>query len=310
MKQRVKHRSAILSTLVLGITIALPAASQTTGYYYEAITRAEEEQSRNALTTTVRGWIDGSQAKIEYQDRDQSGMFEAGSYLLTTDGGATLYLVNPSARSYTEMDLDAMFGMVGNVMGAVGGVVNMEFSDFVNERVAERADEPILGYPTRFYQYNTGYTMSMRVLGMRRESRTETEQQVWCASGIEADGFGVWLRPDRFRTGNEELDRMIAQEYGAIDCLPLRSRTTTTVSGTGSRSTTSTSSMEVTVLREEAVPANTFVLPADYEQVPLLGGMPEDLRELLEQSRQAEPDSGATDDGGGRRPRLRDLLNR
>jgi hypothetical protein len=304
------HRTSFLSTLVLASAAALPAAGQAAGYYYEAVTRAEEEQSRNALTTTVRGWIDGSQAKIEYQDRAPSGMFEAGSYLLTTDGGATLYLVNPSARSYAEMDLDAMFGMVGNVMGAVGGVVNMEFSDFVNERVAERADEPILGYPTRYYQYNTGYTMSMSVLGMRRESRTETEQEVWCASGIEADGFGVWLRPDRFRTGNEELDRLIAQEYGAIDCLPLRTRTTTTVTGPGGRPMASTSSMEVTVLREESVPASTFELPSDYEQVQLLGGMPEDLRELLEQSREAAPDSGSTDDGGGRRPRLRDLLNR
>lgn len=305
------NRSTTTAAAFFVLACAMPAGSQAASYYYEAVTRSEDPRGRSAHTSTVRGWIDGTNARIEYQDADQSGLFAAGSYLLTTDGGATLYLVNPSSETISEMDLDAMFGMVGNVMNAVGGLMNMEFTDFVNERVTERADEPILGYPTTYYQYNTGYTMNMSVLGIRRETRSQTEQHFWCASGLDADGFGVWLRPDRFRTGNEELDTLISQEYGAIDCLPLRTRTVMTTTDGRGRDATSTTSMEVTVLREETMSAGTFELPADYEHVPLLANVPEELRQMMEQQGQTpESEPARPEESGGRRPRLRDLPNR
>jgi hypothetical protein len=286
-----------------GLSLSHPATASS--YYYEAVTRDGGASAR--VESTVRGWIDGSSAKVEYQGADVTGLFMAGSYLLTTNGGATLYLVNPAEQTYSELDLDAMFGMVGNVMSAVGGLVNMRFGDFENERLERRADEPMLGYPTTYHHFRTGYTMSMSILGMRNETRTETEQHVWCADGLQADGFGIWLRPDRFRTGNDELDQMIVQEYGAMDCVPLRTRTITTVSEQRGRPTTTESEMEVTELRAEAIPASTFELPADYENVPLLAGLPDDLREIMEQSGAFESEAPASDDSG-RRPRLRDLL--
>jgi hypothetical protein len=300
-----RNTHLFLATTLTALSLALSHPAAASSYYYEAVTRDGGASAR--VESTVRGWIDGSNAKVEYQGADMTGMFMAGSYLLTTDGGATLYLVNPSEQTISELDLDAMFGMVGNVMSAVGGLVNMRFGDFENERLAQRADETMLGYPTTYYHFKTGYTMSMSVLGMRNETRTETEQHVWCADGLQADGFGIWLRPDRFRTGNEELDQLIAQEYGAIDCVPLRTRTTTTVAEQRGRPTTTESEMEVTVLRAEAIPASTFELPADYEHVPLMAGLPDELREMMEQSGAFESEEPASDEGG-RRPRLRDLL--
>ncbi len=299
----------LTTSSLLACSLAAGVNAHAASYYYEATTRTEGESAGRGATANVRGWVDGSRAKVEYLDADSSGLFRAGSYLLTTDGGATLYLVNPAERAVSELELDAMFGMMGSVMNAMGGLVNMQFGDFVNERVEQRPGENILGYPTTFHHFNTGYTATMSVLGMRNESRSETRQQVWCADGLQADGFGIWLRPDRFRTGNTELDQLIAQEYGALDCVPLRMRSESTTSDRRGRPSTTTTVMEVTVLREESAPVSTFELPADYEHVSLLAGLPDELRELLEQSEQMEievPESGDS----GRRPRLRDLLNR
>lgn len=288
----------------LALAFAAVPMSVDASFYYEAVTRVEGAGAGHS--STVAAWVDGDRAMITFRDQDQTGMFDAGSYLLTTDAGATLYLVNPQERSYTEMDLEGLFNMVGNVMNAVGGVVRMEFTDFKKEKVSEAPGESILGYPTTHHHFDTGYTMSMAVLGMRNETHTETEYHIWCTPGFDAAGFHVWLRPDRFRTGHEELDQLIAQEYVSQDCLPLRTRAIETRSGNRGRSTTTTTTTEVTVLREEQAPAGTFELPADYEARPLSAFLPEDMQETMQEAMQEAPQEA--EDSGRRRPRLRDLL--
>jgi hypothetical protein len=145
--------------------------------------------------------------------------------------------------------------------------------------------------------------MTMKVLGMGRENRMLTENEFWCTDEIDADGFSAWLRPDRFRTGNTEIDTMIRQQYATIDCLPLRSNVVATTTGGRGRSNTSTTLTEVTALREESVPAATFEVPAGYTATTLVPNIPP------QDSPGAEPPA-ADDDEGRRRPRIRDIFNR
>src|SRR5690606_27473677 len=121
----------------------------------------------------------------------------------------------------SEIDLAQIFQMVGSISEAMGGVVQMEFADFTSEKISEGAGEPILGFPTTRHQFRTGYTMSVGVFGIKRENRSDTEHDVYCTDELDEAGFRVWLRPDRFRTGNEDMDRMIGQQF-EMDCLPLR----------------------------------------------------------------------------------------
>ncbi|MBN1238756.1 MAG: hypothetical protein JXB36_09645, partial [Gammaproteobacteria bacterium] len=229
-------------------------------WYYEATTTAEGQGAPGGASS-VRAWVDGANARIEMTEGGQSGFLEAGTYLLTHDGGDTLYVVDPSDRTISEIDLAQIFQMAGNMAAMTGGMVDMQFKDFTSEQLAQEPGEDVLGYPTTRYRFRTGYTMSIGVLGMTRENRNETEHDVLCTDAIDAAGFGVWLRPDRFRTGNEDMDRMIEQQLD-LDCVPLRNRAVTTVVDGRGRESTVTTTTEVTALREEDAPAEAFVLPA------------------------------------------------
>lgn len=294
--------------------LMLSAAPSFAGYYFESTTTTQGEGvGRGAKEASVHAWVDGGNAKVEFQDRDASGLFRAGSYLLSLEGSSTMYVVNPEEQTIAEINLDQMFAMASSIMQATGGLMQMSFSDFSSDKLDEGPGDPILGHATMRYKYRTAYTMSMRVLGIGRETRTETENEFWCTDEVDAPGFYAWLRPDRFRTGNAEMDDFIRQQYSAIDCLPLRMNTVTHMaSGSGRNGdSTSTMSTEVTVLREEAVPGSTFELPAGYTSTSLTP----DLSSLG--SPGAEQDDGNADaadsednDNGHRRPRLRDLFKR
>jgi hypothetical protein len=299
-------RKRLSQTGTLGVLAGacLASGAASGAYYFEATTTSEGAGlGRNGQTSSVQAWIDGASAKVVFEERDASGMFAAGSYLLTMDGGETVYLVNPEERTIAEIDLAQIFQMVGSLAEASGGLVDMEFADYTSEKLLEEPGEQILGYSTTHYRYRTGYTMRIRVLGFNRENRSENEQDFYCTDAIDASGFSVWLRPDRFRTGNESTDEMIRQQFADIDCVPLRTRTVTTMTGERGRDSTVTSTTEVTALREEPPPAGTFVLPDGYERVSLLPEIPID--QIAPQQGEAEQSESE-----GRRPRLRDLFNR
>jgi hypothetical protein len=287
----------ILETVLLAGAAVLSGLAEA-GYYYEAATTTESAE-QGASVSNVHAWIDGERAKIEFQDEAQAGMFEAGSYLLTNDAGGTIHLVNPTEKTVTEINLEQIVAMAGTVLNATGGLVKMEFNDFSSQKLAEEPGESILGYPTTRYHYQRGYTMRVSVMGMGGQTRVDTEHEFWCTDALDSAGFRVWLRPDKFQTGNSELDQMITQQYETVDCLPLRNRMVSkTTSGRGRESTTN-SLTEVTQIREEAIPASTFEIPADYEMTSLADIMPTGAPPTSEQGEE-QP----------RMPRLRDLLNR
>jgi hypothetical protein len=289
--------------VVLGLGALAPFAAQA-AYYYEAQTTAEGKGLSGV--TLVQGWVDGQRAKIEFQSRDATGLFEAGTYLLSNDAGRTVYWVNPTEKTVAQLDAEQMLKTFGALTNATAGVVNIEFSDFTSENLGEAPGEPILGLPTTRHHHRTGYTMRIAVLGIGQREHTDVENEFWCTDAIRDEGFEVWLRPDRFRTGNEGFDRMIAQEYEVVDCLPLRHRMVTKVTGQRGREMTTTTLTEVLAVRETTAPTGTFELPTGFETVPFLTSVPVAVEgAAAEQS----SDAGAASEAP-RRPRLRDLIGR
>jgi hypothetical protein len=273
-------------------------------YYYEAATTIEAA-GQSPQAGTVQGWVDGQNARVEFRGGAAGPMVPAGSYLISHDGGETLYIVDPKERTVAEVNLAQVFQMVGSLTEATGGIVKLEFSDFSSEKLGESSGQPVLGYPTTHYRFKTGYTMKVGVLGMTRASRSETELELDCTPKIDAAGFKAWLRPDRFRTGNEDIDKMIAQQYAGLDCLPLRNHSVTKTTDPKGRATTTTSTIEVTALREEAPPSDAFVVPADYEHTSL-----SDLSGAAAASGEPERDRQSAPEEPKKRLRLKDLLHR
>ena len=289
-----------LSTLALMGALVFPGLA-TAGHYYEAITTSDTDQKKKQDVMKVRAWVEDSNAKVEFLTGEKKGFFAAGSYLVTTDGGETVYLVNPSEETYGSFDMEAMLATMGQVMDMMsqtGGMMKMEFTDVSSEMLSEEAGGSVLGQDTTHYRWKTGYTMRMKIMGFKQETRTDMIQDIWSTDSLDAKGFGVWLRPDRsMRTGNEELDKLISSQATTVRGFPLKTVNVSTMTGKKGKSTQMTSTTEVTVLREESVPGSTFTWPDTYTEVEIIPEMPEGYGQ-----------QGDAQDEGGKKKGLKGLF--
>jgi hypothetical protein len=259
--------------LTLLIAMAPLSAASAEGFYYEATTVDQLENGKERSRIKVRGWIDGPAAKIEFEDQ-KGTMFKAGSYLVTKDAGRTLYLVDPKEKAYSKWDLEAMFASMAALLEGAGPLLNLDFSNATSQKLGEDDGGTLLGYPTRHYRWQSGYDMKMSVIGIKRQYHIEMVQEFWSTDQLDAEGFKVWLRPDRSKTGSTAFDELLAAEMAKVEGFPLKTVTKSKMTTGKGKEQNSVSTTEVTTLREESVPAPTFELPAGYEERPFLPGMP------------------------------------
>lgn len=257
------RRSFVSVLTLLAVLAAVPAWA---GVHYKAETVVSGPHTSR---TTVEAWVDGEKTKVVFVESDQP-MMGANTYLLTTDGGKTLYLVNPEDKTYMEWDLQGMLAAFGNVMESMQGLMSMEFSDVDVKKLSEEPGGEVLGYPTTHSRYRTAYTTNIKVMGIKRQSTTETIQDVWSTDAFGDSGFGVWLRSEPPATGIEGLDKMIASEMERVEGLPLKTVVaSTTVGQKGKRESTTTTKTEVTMIEKTSVSGSLFEIPEGYTKQEL-----------------------------------------
>lgn len=239
------------------------------GWEYTAVTRGEGTEQAAQANTTIKALVDGDRAKIELLN-SSNPMMPAGTYMLASDGGRTIYLVNPQQKSYTKWDMNAMMDFAGGAMQMMG----ISFSQPVIEKLAEEKGPSLLGFPTRHYRFRTSYTMTMNFMGMKRSTETVMEEEVWATDQLKDAGFQAWLNQKPAKTGNAELDKMLEAEIGKkIQGLPLKRIVKQTQKESNGNTQTSTMTMEVTALSKKDVPAGVFDLPKGYTEQPMFPGL-------------------------------------
>ena len=258
-------------SLILSFLFALAALPSFAGIHYKAVTKTEDASNQTG-NVAVEGWVAGDKAKVEFSEANKNNpMAKQGAYLITKDGGRTIYFVDPSEKTYAEWDLQAMMGMVGSVMQGMGPLLKVEFSDPKVEKLLEEDGGTISGLPTTHYRYRTSYNMKIKVMGMGQEANVVTEQDVWATDKLQDVGLGIWLRNEPPRTGNANFDKLIAGEMERAKGFPLKTVTVSTTTQKKGKQTVTRSTMEVTQLDTGAdVPASSFEIPAGYKETQML----------------------------------------
>lgn len=271
---RVKTWKGLSATWITTCLLIVPSLASA-GYYYESVTEGRAAGQRKGTYQKVKSWVEGDNARVEFASGEKKGWFADGNFLVTTDGGDNVYLINPAEETYAPFNLEEMMATMGetmNMMEQAGGMVKMEFTDATSEKLLEEPGESILGHSTTHHRIKSGYTTSISVMGMKQKSRYETVTDIWSTDDLDARGFAVWLKPDRqMKTGNEGLDEMLEQKFGQLDGFPLKmvmEMTTFNKKGKPQGSTTSTT--EVTLLREESVANDKFEWPDHYTETEIL----------------------------------------
>jgi hypothetical protein len=267
-----------LARSILGFALFLIVAVPCfAGIHYKTVTKTESATGRGGGDIQAEGWVSGGNAKVEFLASAGNPVLREGTYMITKDGGKTLYLVNPQEKTYAEWSLEGMLGTLGAVMNGLGPLLRIQFSEPKVEKLMEEDGGTVAGLPTRHYKVRTSYSMTIKVLGMGRTTDAVSDQDVWATTRLQDLGLGVWLRAEPPRTGNEDFDKMIAAEAGKFQGFPLKMVTvTTSTAKKGGRSSTTTTTMEVTHLDANAsVPASTFEIPAGYEKTEILPARPQ-----------------------------------
>lgn len=263
-----KLNRSIVGTALL-LVLAVPCSA---GIHYKAVTKTQDAANKTG-DIQVEGWVSGDNAKVAFIESAGNPFTEKGTYIVTKDGGKTLFLVNPGEKTYAEWSLQGLMGTIGAVMNGMGPLLKVQFSDLKSDKISEEDGGLVLGQPTRHYKFRTSYTMTIKVLGMGNTADVVQEQDVWATTKLSDAALGVWLRADPPRTGNAEFDKLLTGEAGKYQGFPLKLVTvSTSTQKKGNKSTTTRSTMEVTQLDAGAsVPASAFEIPAGYEetQIPL-----------------------------------------
>lgn len=284
-----------LKVLLVGAAF-LAATPGFAGIHYKSTTRTESQGARaQSSDIQAEGWVSGDKVKVAFLSSNGNPMAQAGTYILSKDGGKTIYLVNPQDKTYAEWSLQGMLGAVGAIMNGMGPLLKVQFADLKSTKLGEDDGGTVAGLPTKHYKYRTTYTMTVKVLGMGNTADVVSDQDVWATTRLTDLGLGVWLRAEPQRTGNAEFDKLIAAEAGRFQGFPLKVvSTSTSTPKKGDKTTTTRSTMEVTSIDTNAsIPAATFEIPAGYEETKIAP------------TRESEQENQKEEEGG-----LRGLLKR
>ena len=265
----IKKANCLVSVMISSLALATVTAHA--GYYYEATSIMKTDASKGEDKTLVTVWVEGDNTRIEYKDGDNMGLFGPGSYLVSTDAGENLILVDPEKKTWTPFNIGQMMNAASSMVKGMGGMFQMDFKDFHVEKVSEEPGEDILGYDMRRIRFNSGYTMDMNIMGHKKSQVVKMDQEMWTTSAIDAAAFSAWLRPDKLIKGMfEGLDEMMKEQYSQINGAPLKAVVETVSVDEKGRETKSKMRTEVTLLREETVEPSIFAIPGDYTETQLV----------------------------------------
>ncbi|MEM7050403.1 MAG: hypothetical protein AAF604_12130 [Acidobacteriota bacterium] len=262
MKRKICPWSVLLSCLV-----ALTFTGSAFGaLHYEAESSVATD-GQPPLATRIEAWVDGERSRIDIVE-SSNPLLPAGSYLVTQDGGQTVLRVDPKAETYAVFDVDGLLKVAGTMLGGLQGMLRLQISDPVVEKLVDEESEDLFGLATRHVQYRTTYELQIKALGMKRRQQVERLQDLWMTSDIEDPAMTVWLRSRSQATGNEDLDRLIAAELDKVEGLTLKSTETSTSTDKKGRQSVTRSTLEVTSFERGAELGDDRVrVPAEYREV-------------------------------------------
>ncbi len=250
----------------------LLAGQAMAGLYCETETRTGILSRRRPHVQQAKMWVDGDFGKVLFDQKDKDNPMANGNYLLTRDGGATVYLVDPKEKTYAPFSIAEALSVLSSLTEATGGMISITFSDGYGEILDEEPGEPILSYSTQKVSLRHGFTLTtnMKMFGRKTVNKMHTQTETWIAPDLKDAALNLWLRKGPPETGDPELDTVLQTAMIPLDGFPLKTVSTTTPTDKKGKEKVDQTEITVTVLREETVSASVFELPADYREISLI----------------------------------------
>ncbi|HUJ13712.1 MAG TPA: hypothetical protein VL284_07960 [Thermoanaerobaculia bacterium] len=193
--------------------------------------------------------------------------YTLGSYILSTNGLHTLTFVDPSKKTYVEVNAAGVASAIGSARITISNK---------KSNLTQLDDHPVIaGLPTDHYRLTLNYdiTLAFGTIPLVQTVNEVIDKWVTNALGDIAETF---LSSGGIRTGNPELDDLISIENTKIKGFALRQTMSVTTTNdrqpqetklTLRRSVTQTRELTVTSIEPKAaVSPDLFVVPTSYHK--------------------------------------------
>lgn len=208
--------------------------------------------------------VEGANFRLEVAEGD-GVIFKNNSIVLSGDGGKTLMILDPNKKEYYRLSIEETFSAMSSMLKNMGGMFEMSIDNQKVDVKSLGAGETIEGYSTNKYQVNTSYTLNLKTMGMNMSQQVRSETTTWATDELDSD-LAAFVQYRTFRTGMEDLDKLISQNVDAVKGFPLKAITKSEITARG-RTNTSTTTMTVTGVETTNVADSEFEIPAGYKQV-------------------------------------------
>ena len=253
-------------SILISMIILIFAASSFAGVEWRTKMVTEAQAKGQSNTIVMQMCASGGNVKQIFESvAKENEMFQKGSYWLFKAAGESLYLVNPSEKTYSRLPLNAMMQMVG----VVGKLVKIKIKNPVinTEKIGTAV---VLGYPCQHSKQLMEYDMEVKIAIIKSKSHVKIDKEIWSTPKIKAmEEMAESFRFRDFKTGYEDLDQLIEEQVKADAGLgfPLKMITVnTSIDKKGNAKETSRQTMEVLSVGSKNFPAKFFDIPTGYEE--------------------------------------------
>jgi hypothetical protein len=262
----------------MGVVVVLMAQAAFGALQYEFIqSNRSDSDGLPAMDMSAKAVIDGSRSRVDFIS---GNAYPPGTYVIATDGARKLRFVDPTQKSYTEVNTLTIASAIG--------MSNITVENLTSS-VTKLDDRPIIaGIPTDHYRLTLTFdiTVVFNARPLRRTIRTEIDKWTTVRFGNITDQVSRTLE-----TGNAKIDELIAKETTQIAGFPLKqsirvtavynAKTPVKTNLSIPNTTTLTREMTVTAIRETAVDDSFFVVPAGYTRAEFADRVPKPQTQVL-----------------------------
>jgi hypothetical protein len=250
---------------LLLLVITTPAASAAIQYEFRQTTSSDIE-SIPSTDCAGRAILDGDRSRVEFLS---GNAYPAGTYIIATNGSKIMTFVDPSRKTFVEVNAASVTSSIGSRKITVANkkIDVTKLPDHVT----------IAGFPTEHYRLIMSYDITINFGNLPLTQSVQTIIDKWTTSAF-GDVGDTFLASGALHTGNPDLDDLMTAENSNIKGFALKQIVNvTTVNNHAtqnsnsplkvSRTVTQTSELVVTSIQPTAtVGLATFTIPVTYHK--------------------------------------------
>lgn len=264
----------------VALTLVAHAAFAAVQYEYIQTHHSDSDGGMPPMNMSAKAVIDGARSRIEFIS---GNAYPPGTYVVSTDGARKLQFVDPTQKTYTEVNTLTIASAIG--------MSNIKVENLTSAVTRLDDQQLVAGIPTNHYRLTLTFDVTVMFSGRPLKQSFRTEIDKWTTSRYSdvADAFSART----LQTGNPQIDELIAAETGKISGFPLKQTVRITAinahigKNTGRSqlkvpaTTTITREMTVTSIRETSADATLFDVPAGYKRADFAERIPKAQTQVL-----------------------------